>query len=361
MWGKDVLLGQKASELQVRVHAVGDAPKELEDQPLPVDDRGIALLGCQRGGDQGGIGRAPEVGERLGGQGAQRPCRPLEVLAAGDGRQHGLPQRGLPPGLAQQPLRLRPPHPGDARPGVTPAAPPPRAGRRQWSAGGHRSPARPPRMPPRERPNKRPRRRTESARPPSTRWSGSAAPCRRTSATAAGTQAGAFRGRLSPPPGRPSSHSPARAMIGTWGGDASPRAATADDGSTVTPAHDGGPRSATASGGRVTPPAVTWTAGSDVRRAWVPQGRRTGTHWVRSARLHATATGPRSTTSHRASSSKLTRTLSRRPSARAGTSRRSRIRWRCQSSNSACGSRASSSQWSWERAKVSWAWGSGTS
>ena len=106
-------LGEKASELQVRVHAFGDTPKELEDQPLPVDDRGIALLGCQRSGDQEGISRAPKVGEHLGREGAQRPCHPRHVLAVGDGRQHGFPQRVIPPGLAQQPLRLRPPHPGD--------------------------------------------------------------------------------------------------------------------------------------------------------------------------------------------------------------------------------------------------------
>jgi hypothetical protein len=60
-------LGQKASEFQVRVDAVGNASKELEDQPLPVDNRRVALLDCQRGRGQGGLGWAPEVGEGLGG------------------------------------------------------------------------------------------------------------------------------------------------------------------------------------------------------------------------------------------------------------------------------------------------------
>ena len=80
---------------------------------LAVDDRGVALLGGQRGGGQGGIRRAPEGGEHLGREGGERPCPPRHGLAVGDGREHGGPQRGLPPGLAQQPLRLRPLHPGD--------------------------------------------------------------------------------------------------------------------------------------------------------------------------------------------------------------------------------------------------------
>ena len=111
--GEGRLFGQKAAEFQIGVHAVRYAPKELEDEPLPIDDRGVALLGGQRGGEQGSIGRPPQSSEGLRGQRAQRPRRPLEALAPGNGHQHGLPQWRLPPGFAQQPLGIRALHPGE--------------------------------------------------------------------------------------------------------------------------------------------------------------------------------------------------------------------------------------------------------
>jgi hypothetical protein len=106
-------LGQKASELQVQVHAHSDPPKELGDQLIPIDDRGVALLGGQRGGDQRDISRTPEVDERLGRQGTQHPCGPLQLLAVGDGCQQSLAKRLLLPSLAQQSLLICPPHTGE--------------------------------------------------------------------------------------------------------------------------------------------------------------------------------------------------------------------------------------------------------
>src|SRR4029077_12591484 len=40
----EVALGQEASDLEVRVHALLEAPAELHDQPLAEADRVVALL-----------------------------------------------------------------------------------------------------------------------------------------------------------------------------------------------------------------------------------------------------------------------------------------------------------------------------
>ena len=116
--GRDVgepHLGQEPPDLEIWVLSRFEMAEELENQPVPVHDRRVALFGLQLARLQRGVGRPAGTAEPPRVRRRQPPGEPLERSSAGDGVEQRPSEARIGQGVEQDPFAFGAPHPSDGR------------------------------------------------------------------------------------------------------------------------------------------------------------------------------------------------------------------------------------------------------